>query len=58
MCKKDSGVGKMPILVNKDTKVIVQGITGQQGSFHTKTMLLIMKQEDKTTACLMKATST
>ncbi len=30
----------MSILINKNTKVIVQGITGTQGSFHTK----IMKQ--------------
>jgi len=30
---------KMAILVNKDTKVIVQGITGREGSFHTKLML-------------------
>ena len=29
----------MPIIVNKNTKVIVQGITGKQGSFHTKLML-------------------
>ncbi len=29
----------MCILVNKDTRVIVQGITGKQGSFHTKLML-------------------
>lgn len=29
----------MGILVNKDTKVIVQGITGRQGQFHTKLML-------------------
>lgn len=29
----------MSILVNKDTKVIVQGITGSAGSFHTKQML-------------------
>jgi len=29
----------MGILVNRDTKVIVQGITGTQGSFHTKAML-------------------
>ncbi|HDM24187.1 MAG TPA: succinate--CoA ligase subunit alpha [Candidatus Bathyarchaeota archaeon] len=29
----------MAILVDKDTKVIVQGITGRQGSFHTKLML-------------------
>jgi len=29
----------MPIIVNKDTKVIVQGITGQQGRFHSKLML-------------------
>ncbi|MBI2575628.1 succinate--CoA ligase subunit alpha [Candidatus Woesearchaeota archaeon] len=29
----------MAVLVGKNTKVIVQGITGQQGSFHTKLML-------------------
>jgi len=29
----------MTVLVNKDTKVIVQGITGREGSFHTKLML-------------------
>lgn len=29
----------MSILVHKDTKVIVQGITGSQGLFHTKQML-------------------
>jgi len=27
------------ILVNKDTKVLVQGITGREGEFHTKLML-------------------
>jgi succinyl-CoA synthetase alpha subunit len=29
----------MAILANKDTKVIVQGITGGQGSFHTRLMI-------------------
>lgn len=29
----------MVILVNRDTKVVVQGITGREGSFHTKLML-------------------
>ena len=29
----------MSIYVNKDTRVIVQGITGKQGAFHTEKML-------------------
>lgn len=29
----------MGVIVNKDTKAIVQGITGTQGSFHTRLML-------------------
>ncbi|MGI6459043.1 MAG: succinate--CoA ligase subunit alpha [Candidatus Hydrogenedentales bacterium] len=29
----------MSILINKDTRVIVQGITGRDGSFHTQQML-------------------
>jgi len=29
----------MSILINKDTKVVVQGITGGEGSFHTKLMI-------------------
>tara|TARA_Y100000588_G_C14266430_1_gene930131 strand:+ start:1136 stop:2029 length:894 start_codon:yes stop_codon:yes gene_type:complete len=29
----------MSILVNKDTKLIVQGITGKEGAFHTKQMI-------------------
>jgi len=29
----------MPILVGRDTRVLVQGITGTQGMFHTKLML-------------------
>ena len=29
----------MSILVNKDTKVIVQGITGREGEFHTQQMI-------------------
>ncbi|MCS7107342.1 MAG: succinate--CoA ligase subunit alpha [Acidilobaceae archaeon] len=29
----------MAILVGKDTRVVVQGITGREGSFHTKLML-------------------
>ncbi|MCX7959347.1 MAG: succinate--CoA ligase subunit alpha, partial [Deltaproteobacteria bacterium] len=29
----------MSILINKNTKVIVQGITGDNGKFHTSQML-------------------
>src|SRR5579872_6506447 len=29
----------MSILVNKDTRVLVQGITGREGGFHTRQML-------------------
>jgi len=29
----------MAILINKDTKVLVQGITGREGEFHTRNML-------------------
>jgi len=29
----------MGILVNKETKLIVQGITGRDGSFHTEKMI-------------------
>ncbi len=29
----------MSILVNKDTRVIVQGMTGSQGSFHAEKMM-------------------
>ena len=29
----------MSVLVDKKTKVVVQGITGMEGSFHTQKML-------------------
>ena len=29
----------MSILINKDTKVLVQGVTGREGEFHTRAML-------------------
>ena len=29
----------MAIFVNKDTRVVVQGITGRDGSFHSQGML-------------------
>ena len=30
----------MSILVNRDTKLLVQGITGHQGKYHTEQMIL------------------
>ena len=29
----------MSILINRNTRVLVQGITGRQGTFHTRAML-------------------
>ena len=29
----------MSILINNDTKLVVQGITGKEGAFHTKQMV-------------------
>lgn len=29
----------MSILVNKDTRLVVQGITGREGAFHTQQMI-------------------
>ena len=29
----------MSILINKDTRVVVQGITGREGAFHTEKMV-------------------
>ncbi|MHA2406419.1 MAG: succinate--CoA ligase subunit alpha, partial [Candidatus Hermodarchaeia archaeon] len=29
----------MTILIDKDTKILVQGITGREGHFHTQAML-------------------
>src|SRR5262249_26767735 len=36
---RDEGRWEMSILVGKDTKLIVQGITGGAGSFHAKQMI-------------------
>src|SRR5207244_4794371 len=33
------GARRMSILISKDTRVLVQGITGYQGEFHTARML-------------------
>ena len=37
--QKEHESEKMPVLVGKETRAIVQGITGNQGSFHTRLML-------------------
>ncbi len=37
--KRDEGRINMRMFINKDTKVIVQGITGKTALFHTKQML-------------------
>ncbi|HQJ47408.1 MAG TPA: succinate--CoA ligase subunit alpha, partial [Ignavibacteriaceae bacterium] len=29
----------MPIIINKNTRLLVQGITGGEGSFHTSQMI-------------------
>src|SRR6185295_7732117 len=34
-----AGGAGMSVLIGKNTKVVVQGITGRDGSFHTKGML-------------------
>jgi succinyl-CoA synthetase alpha subunit len=34
----------MSILVNKDTKVIVQGFTGKEGSFHAEQCLAMVQK--------------
>ena len=36
---EDKGGNGMGVYINKDTKVIVQGITGSTAAFHTKQML-------------------
>ena len=38
-CKADRRLAGMSILVNKNTKVITQGMTGETGTFHTQQAL-------------------
>src|SRR5882762_11069433 len=37
--QKEHESEKMPVLIGKQTRAIVQGITGKQGSFHARLML-------------------
>ena len=37
--QESSGAGQMSVLVNKDTKLIVQGMTGSAGAFHAAKMV-------------------
>jgi succinyl-CoA synthetase alpha subunit len=39
LIKTSGGFGKLSILVNKNTRVVVQGITGKEGTFHTRQMI-------------------
>ena len=34
----------MSILVNKNSRVVVQGITGSEGEFHTKTYMVVSEK--------------
>ena len=38
-CDKPKSVDEMSVLVNKDSKIIVQGFTGSEGSFHASQMI-------------------
>src|SRR6185295_6437235 len=37
--QEDKGRGAMSILVDKNTRLLVQGITGNEGTFHSRAML-------------------
>ena len=37
----------MSILVNKDTRLLVQGITGREGAFHTEQMIEYYRNMDR-----------
>ena len=42
----------MSIMIDENTRLIVQGITGREGTFHTEQMLQYGTKVRKSSACL------